>query len=399
MLLSHQLEAVKFLKEKKYAILADNMGLGKSLSSISACDDANFLLIICPAYLKSNWERELSKWKYSRKYFICSYEFASTDKVELYFNQATHVILDECHYIKSVTANRTKAIHHYIQVYQPKCLFMLSGTPAKNRVPELYSLLMLCSYGNTETKRLMAPFFNYWDFCDHFSWSENATIAGRDIVKYSGHRNLPHLKGIMNTCYLRRLKMDKDLPEMRDINIYLDLDSTVPTSELFEEFLLTGKPSKALASIKANNALLKAPHTAKFCKDLVEENQVEQIVIFCDHVKSIESIASILKVKPITGNTKLDDRDYIVQSFIRGDSKYLVTTIGTSSTGLNLTNAHVMVFNSLSWVVGDLEQAKKRTNRIGQDKDCLYYFMISGPIDEIILNTLNNKKDTLNEVL
>ena len=398
-LLSHQVEAVEFLKNKKYAILADTMGLGKSLSAIEASRDCSQLLIICPAYLKANWERELKKWSFSKPYFICSYEYASTEKVEIYFKSSSHVILDECHYIKSISANRTKAIHEYVKKYKPTNVYLLSGTPAKNRVPELYSLFMLVSYGNNEVKKLMSPYYNYWDFCDYFSWSETSTIAGREVVKYSGHRNLDKLKEIMNSSYLRRLTMEVDLPSMRDILIPLDLDSTVPSTELFKEFIESGKPNKALATIKANNALEKAPHTAKFCKEIVEENQANQVVVFCDHVKSVKVIADILKVKYITGETKLEDRDYLVQSFIRGDLPYLVTTIGTSSTGLNLTNAHVMVFNSLPWVSGDLEQAKKRTNRLGQKNDCLYYYMIAGDVDELIFNTLNSKQRTLNEVL
>lgn len=398
-LLPHQIEAVNFLTSKKYAILADNMGLGKSLSAISSSIDCTNLLIIAPAYLKKNWERELLKWGFDRPHFICSYEYVASGKAEIYFQGASHIIVDECHYAKNIKSDRTKAIHEYVRKFNPKNVYLLSGTPAKNRVPELYSLLMICSYGNHETRKLMTPYYSYFSFCRRFSRSEIKIIRGRKIETFSGHNNLEELKRLMETCYLRRLKMEVDLPSMRDINIYLDLEDTELDDTDLKDYQSTGKISPALASRKAENALSKAPHTAKFCKGIIEAEEAEQIVIFCDHVKSVELMAKNLGVEPIHGSTSMEMRDTVVQNFINKKTKYLVTTIGTGSTGLNLVNTHVMVFNSFPWVSGDLEQAKKRTNRIGQDKDCIYYYMIAGDLDERILKTLNGKQKTLTEVL
>lgn len=394
--LKHQLEAKDFLNSKRYAILADTMGLGKSGSAIIASDSP--VLIICPAYLKANWLREVSKWDIKIDVSIHSYESVASGKAELNFKFCKTVIVDEAHYAKSISANRTKALHHYIQEHHPDKVFLLSGTPCKNRIPEIYSLFMLCTYGNAETRKAMMPFYNYWDFCEHFAWSETKTISGREVVTYSGHRNLPELKALMSTCYLRRLKMDTDLPEMRDINIYLDLDKEVVTTEEYEDFL-RGKKTNHLISRKVKNALAKAPHTAKFCQDIVDEGQADQVVIFCDHTDSISEIAKLLKVPYIDGTVSMEKRDSIINSFTNGFIKYLCITIGTGSTGLNLTNTHVMVFNSFPWVSGDFEQAKKRTNRIGQDKDCIYYQMVAGEFDEMMLKVLANKAKVLNEVL
>lgn len=59
----HQKEAVQFLLDRKKCILADDMGLGKSLELSVAAIEGNFdsVLIICPASLKTQWkEKELS---------------------------------------------------------------------------------------------------------------------------------------------------------------------------------------------------------------------------------------------------------------------------------------------------------------------------------------------------
>ncbi len=398
-MLPHQTVAKGFLEINQYVILADNMGLGKTRSSIEASRNCTKLLVVCPAYLKANWIREISKWGFNKLFNICSYEYVASGKAEIYLENCSHIIIDECHYIKNIDSNRTKAIHFYIQKYKPTNVYLLSGTPIKNRIPEFYSLLMICSYGNIQTRIAMAPYNNYWAFCNKFSIPESKIIYGRKITKYSGHRNTDELKTIMSTCYLRRLKMDIDLPSMRDIEVFLDIEKEVPSDELFESFVKTNKPSTALASLKAKNALLKAPHTAKFCEELIGEGQCEQIVVFCDHIDSTKVLAKILGVSPITGEVSLENRDIIVQDFINKKSQYLVTTIGTSSTGLNLVNTHVMVFNSFPWVGSDIEQAKKRINRIGQDKDCLYYYIIAGAVDERILKVVRSKEKTLSAVL
>lgn len=58
----HQMEAVQFLLSRKKCILADDMGLGKSMSVSIASIEGNFdcVLVICPASLKTNWLEELS---------------------------------------------------------------------------------------------------------------------------------------------------------------------------------------------------------------------------------------------------------------------------------------------------------------------------------------------------
>ena len=56
-LFKHQREGIDFLKEKKKAILADEMGLGKTRQAILAAEGKT--LVVRPASLKINWQREI----------------------------------------------------------------------------------------------------------------------------------------------------------------------------------------------------------------------------------------------------------------------------------------------------------------------------------------------------
>lgn len=80
----HQKEAVQFLLSRKKCILADDMGLGKSLELSVAAIEGNFdsVLIICPASLKTNWKKELS-WYVSERDITIIESFNGKTKPEL----------------------------------------------------------------------------------------------------------------------------------------------------------------------------------------------------------------------------------------------------------------------------------------------------------------------------
>jgi len=61
-LYNHQEEGIKFLLSRNGCILADDMGLGKSIQSIIAAleSGAERILVVCPSSAKINWEREIN---------------------------------------------------------------------------------------------------------------------------------------------------------------------------------------------------------------------------------------------------------------------------------------------------------------------------------------------------
>lgn len=85
--LEHQKLAVKFLLSRKKAILADDMGLAKTCSSIIATMEGGFkkILIICPASLKTNWKREI-------EYFISENDIAILDSNNFISNKRYTIV-------------------------------------------------------------------------------------------------------------------------------------------------------------------------------------------------------------------------------------------------------------------------------------------------------------------
>ncbi len=128
-LLSHQIEAVEKLVKTKRFILADDMGLGKTTSTIVAAleTEAKKILIICPASLKINWQREIENYTNRSTYICGSKRYEDADFVIVNYDILKNfhdpkdrdnsrvlksnfdlVIIDEAHYIQNKTAQRTK---------------------------------------------------------------------------------------------------------------------------------------------------------------------------------------------------------------------------------------------------------------------------------------------------
>tara|TARA_R100000353_G_scaffold174870_2_gene143768 strand:- start:142 stop:588 length:447 start_codon:yes stop_codon:yes gene_type:complete len=63
-LYEYQKKGVSFLKSRQRALLFDDMGLGKTVQAIKAADYDYPILVVCPAFLRFNWESELKLWGY-----------------------------------------------------------------------------------------------------------------------------------------------------------------------------------------------------------------------------------------------------------------------------------------------------------------------------------------------
>lgn len=432
--LDHQITFRDFALVSRYVLNGDEMGLGKTLSSLlvmaHALDRLEFRqgLIICPASLKSNWKSEIEKF-YSgvttnvingAKDLIISpfsdINIVNYERLEVaqeMYSEAVCVIIDEAHYAKNIEAMRTQFIHKLTNLHQPYYLILLTGTPVKNHIPDFYSLLRLLSYGKDTPngKCMRSHYSTLTAFSKKFAIASTSTIsvfstARRKYVKkkittYSGLRNEKILRTYFKGKYMRRRTSEViTLPEMKDI--YVNVNYTSKDTALWKEYqkFMNGsvEENETLMNLKKRSAMMKAKFTAQVAKTKAEDNDTT-VVIFTEHVDSAEEIARILKVPFITGKTSNKKRDKILDDFDKQIIRYYVATIGTSSTGINLTSSYLMIFNDMSYQVDQNRQAKKRTNRIGQTRDCLYLYISGSFIDTKIMENLNSKAEAIDRLL
>ncbi len=205
--LDHQKTAIEKLAGSKRFILADDMGLGKTTSTIIAALEtgAKKILIVCPASLKINWQREIANYsdrpvfiaegkKFSTEddFVIVNYDilknFHDTDQKRkeesiLLKSNFDLVILDEAHMISNVQAQRTKIINHFAK--KVNRVWLLTGTPMTSRPMNYYNLLNL----------IESPVAQNWKayairYCQGYQFS----AGKRKVWNVSGASNLEELR-------------------------------------------------------------------------------------------------------------------------------------------------------------------------------------------------------------
>ena len=308
MLYDYQNTGIKFLKEKKYALLGDEQGLGKTVQAIMAVKDiAGVKVIVCPSMLKNTWKREIEKWvpeadieviltgkhnfplhDVGDRYYIVSYEMLKNFKK---LPQA--VVFDESHYLKNFQAKRTLTAHDFVFKNRPEMVILLSGTPIKNSAIEFYSPLKLLSYCPTRTNGDKVVEKSQYAFNVRFSNPSTRIVYahGRqiEIKEFKGLRNLKDLKQYLRGKYIRRVSDDVlDLPEIIDKDIILS--EGLGSRELWDAYESHEKGVKSphYSALKIDSAMSKCSHTSLMALNLVEQG--EPVVIFTDHIASLERL-------------------------------------------------------------------------------------------------------------
>lgn len=132
-------------------------------------------------------------------------------------------------------------------------------------------------------------------------------------------------------------------------------------------------------------------------KDLASSTKDRLIVFynFNSELDALQRIATELErpISQVNGHIK-DLTAYEME-----DDSITLVQYQAGAMGLNLQKANKVVFFTLTDKSELFEQAKKRVHRIGQNKTCFYYLMMcKDSVEEVILDTLNQRKDFTDEL-
>ena len=397
-----QKDAATFHLSHHYSLNCSEMGTGKSAMALSAAKESGLkIAVFAPPFLKSSWQAEA-------RVLDCQIEFYPYSKLATVnaskLAESNFWIVDEIHYLKTPTAQRTQKFYSLLKSIKPKYFLGLTGTPIRNRVPDFWTLIGFCGVNpmGTSGKTLLPPLNKYHGFCRHFCNMEEVFLPmGRRATKYTTLRldREAEFKSYLTNKMIRFRVNDvlKDLPEMTRKEVYIPLKEP---DGLHDEFHAYMSGHKTNSTGKKNSALVKSQATAAYCKEILDAD--ESIVVFSDHVDAAKEIHLSFGSKIsalITGGSSIENRQRHVEDFQAGKIKALVATIGALSVGVTLHRARHVVFNDLSWVPADNLQAEKRIHRIGQKSACFSHYIVSSPTDSYIQKTLVSKLDTINKVL
>lgn len=420
--LDHQKDAIERLVSTKKFILADSMGLGKTVSTIIAVLETGVekILIICPSSLKLNWKKELeiytnrSIYIAEGKHFslehdivIVNYDILKNfydlnDKENSLITKAGFelVIIDEAHFLQNPQANRTKIVNSFAK--NVKYLWLLTGTPMTSRPMNYFNLLSLID--SPVAANWMAYAIRY---CEGYQFS----VGKKKIWNTSGASNLDELRERTSKQFLRRLKEDVlDLPEKIITPVYLELKSK-EYEELVGEYYdwyNKSEESKSLTiqftklmKVRQVIANEKIKHTIELAENIIA--QEKKVIIFTNFTNTLQQIYQHFGKKAvfIDGSCSTVQRQKAVDDFQENDKiKVFVGNLKAAGAGITLTAAEACIMNDLSFVPSDHQQAEDRAYRYGQ-KNCvsIYYPLFHNTIDGIIYDMLINKKNIIDTVM
>jgi SWI/SNF-related matrix-associated actin-dependent regulator 1 of chromatin subfamily A len=421
--LNHQKIAIEKLAGSKRFILADDMGLGKTTSTIIAALETGSkkILIVCPASLKINWQREIENYS-DRPVFICEGKKFSTEHDFVIINydilKNFHdpkskeltlleqcnfdlVILDEAHMISNAQAQRTKIINSFVKKINR--VWLLTGTPMTSRPMNYYNLLSIIE--SPVAQNWMAYAIRY---CQGYQFK----AGNRKVWNVSGASNLEELRDRTSKQILRRLKEEVlDLPDKIITPVYLRLQSKEYENLMGEYYdwydknpdqssSLTVQFSK-LMKVRKVIANEKTRQTIEFVENILEQGK--KVIIFTNFTDSLQTIYQHFGKQAVylDGSCSNSVRQQAVDQFQNEEKiKVFVGNLKAAGVGLTLTSAEVVIMNDLSFVPAEHAQAEDRAYRYGQKSNVLvYYPLYENTIEGAIYDILNKKKEIIRTVM
>ena len=424
--MEHQKVAIEKLLANNKFILADDMGLGKTTAAVIASMEsgAKKVLIVCPASLKINWDREIKnytdrkvlivegrKWGSTFDYYIINYDilknYHTTEKSEdsddykLLVNEKFDLaIVDEAHYISNTTANRTRLLNDVLEQI-PK-VWLLTGTPMTSRPINYFNLLKIVDSPLT---------LNWQSYVRRYCKGYQFTVGNRKVWNTSGASNLDELRERTKSYVLRRMKTDiLDLPEKIVTPVFVELTSKMYDEEL-EEFTRISNDKKdnetisvtlnRLMKIRQLIAYEKVPYTCEIIDKCLDQGK--KVIVFTNFTMSLDMLHEKYKKNSVilNGSMSKEKKQESVDRFQNEDKiKIFISNIIAGGVGITLTAGEVVVMNDLSFVPAHHSQAEDRAYRYGQKNSVLvYYPVFENTVEKIIYNILQKKKNVIDQVM
>ncbi|NEG70420.1 DEAD/DEAH box helicase [Bifidobacterium choloepi] len=463
----YQLTGYRWLRtllEKDFGgILADEMGLGKTVQTIAllasqyeSAGAASRLpsLIVCPASLVYNWQREIRRFAPELAVDVCvgskqqrravwqrlgngtvagdgheegsgavspaaaadpdrplvvvtSYDMLRRDIDDYRAGDWNVMVLDEAQAIKNARTQVAKAV----KSVRARHRFALTGTPIENRPDELWSIFDFLMPG--------------------FLFSQKDFHADYELPILNGDGDASaKLQRIIAPFVLRRVKKDvlTDLPDKiedviavplageqrklyaaREKALKLELMKDQDVSrhrieilaELTELRELCCDPRLVYSNAKDASAKLDAiVETVESC---MESGQ--KVLIFSQFVRFLSLIGERLAARDveyleITGATDSRRRLELVDQFNGDGTPVFLISLKAGGTGLNLTGASVVIHADPWWNEAAQDQATDRAHRIGQTNTVTVYKIVAqDTIEERILAMQQQKSAVANAIL
>jgi SWI/SNF-related matrix-associated actin-dependent regulator 1 of chromatin subfamily A len=436
------------LNHNIHFLLGDEMGLGKSvqIAAYLFYKQTFPALIICPASLKLNWEREINIWAKKKclvleglnpypiegllnefPVVIINYDILGRkDKLEVeceekrikeakrlklpYRKKIIHpkgwidalkqiqfkdIICDECQFIGETVTARTQSVIDICKEIKNARRIFLSGTPYTSKTSQFFTTLYLID------NRIFA---NRWRFLMTYCNPDKTRFGWN----FRGLSNEEQLHNLVSKIMLRRLKKDvlKELPEKIKSIVPMKPDRKLLEKYNNDEMVLLGgrivNEKQTYQDLKRMAYYIKIKSCIQWIKDYLEVN--DKLVVYVYHKESFEKLMKEFDgiCVGINGDTPSNKRQAIVDKFQKNKKiKLFNGQIRAAGVGITLTAASAVAFVEFGDTAAEHEQAEDRIHRISQEADKIiaYYLTVQGTVDEDIIKNIKTGYANQKQVL
>lgn len=434
----YQRYAVDFIERHRFCGLFLDMGLGKTVSTLTAVKrmiysfEVSKVLVIAPKKVaETTWTTEADKWEHLRCLKLSKVIGTEKERAEAlgadadvyvinrenvcwlirYLNGRMSfdmLVIDELSSFKSHTAQRFKALKSVR--YQFSRIIGLTGTPAPNGYMDLWAELYLLDGG----ERLGKYITRYREEYFHPLISVGAVVYRYGLNAMS---DIVISKKISDICVSMKAGDYLQLPKRIDntINVILSKDEKRQYDRFESEEILkiNGETITAANAAAVTNKLLqyangavydetKNVHTIHDAKiealeELVEAASGDPVLVFYSYRHDAARIMERLKkYDPVMLEGEKDISDWN-----EGKTKVLITHPASAGHGLNLqAGGHIIVWFGVTWSLELYQQANARLHRQGQTKSVMIYHLITkGTMDERVMKAIANKENGQNAMI
>lgn len=430
----YQNRAVDFIKDNKKAALWIDMGLGKTISTLTALSDlvankkVKKVLIVAPLRVaKHTWSEEIRNWDHIQiDYTILAGLTPANRKAAIYSDSPVHIInremipwlvevlgqkwhydcvvIDESSSFKSHTSKRWKAFRKVLG--KIKRMVQLTGTPAPNSLMDLWPQLYLLDKGerleNTRGKFLA----KYCTVVGNPQWNQYEVNPERADTIYKKVKDL----------VLRMSAKDYlELPERIDLTVEVELPPKARKAyeDMKRDFIMMYESGEVLAV----NAAVQVGKLLQICNgnaytedgDFVELhkeklNELEQIIEQAQEpvlvAYNYKSDLSVIQ-KQLPNAEVLSSDPTAIDRWNKGEIPVLLTHPASAGHGLNLQKGgNIIVWYGVPWSLELYQQFNARLHRQGQQKPVrIIHIVAKDSADQSVVESLKTKDDSQTKLL
>lgn len=437
---NYQQYAINHILDHEASGLFLDMGMGKTVSSLTAIDNLLFLgeaskiLVIAPKRVaEDTWSTEVEKWDHLKHLRISKILGTKKQRKEALYKDADIYItnrenvdwlVDECHKswiwetviidelssFKSSKAKRFRALKKVRPYF--KRIIGLTGTPAPNSLIDLWPQIYLLDGG----ERLGRTITGYRE--RYFVPGQSNGYVVYNYNLRPGAEEAIHQK-ISDICISMMAKDYLDLPERIDNKIMIDLPKKAKDQykELEKELII----NLGAEDITASNAAVLTGKLLQMCNgaiytedkevvevhdeklnvlmDIIEAANGKPVLIFYSFKHDLIRIMEMLKKNKLKGQELKGQED--IKKWNNGEIPILLLHPASAGHGLNLQyGGNIVVWFGLTWSLELYQQANARLHRQGQKETVIIHHIIAkGTVDEDVMAALSNKEINQNTLL